>query len=359
MRRLEVSASSRYEVCIEGGLLNRSGVFLREVFSPCKTAIVTDEVVDALYGEALETSLRDEGFSVVKYVFPHGEGSKNFSTLQGILDFLVAEEVTRSDVLVTLGGGVPGDIGGFAAAIYLRGIPFVQVPTSLLAMVDSSVGGKTAVDLPGGKNLAGAFHQPALVLCDPEVLGTLPQGELENGLAEAVKYGVLKDRELFSQLALGTFSSFEGKVEEFSRLIETCVAIKRDLVAEDEFDRGSRQLLNLGHTLGHGIESLSDFSLSHGRAVSLGMVLAAKAGEGKGITKPGLSREIGKALLANGLPVSTSMDPHEVAARALSDKKRRGDTIQFVFPKTIGQGVLYPVKLEELEEMVAKAMEGL
>ena len=260
--------------------------------------------------------------------------------------------MTRTDMIVALGGGVTGDLAGFGAAVYLRGISFVQIPTTFLAAIDSSVGGKTAVDLEAGKNLAGAFYQPKLVLCDTDVLQTLPEVVFADGIAEALKYGVLGDAALFEKIAGGDFR------QDLEEIIETCVSMKRDVVEEDEFDTGKRQLLNLGHTFGHAIEQKSHFQMTHGHAVAIGMHLIAKAAEAKGIAEKGTAAAIAKALEQNQLPKETEFSPAEVAEGTLRDKKRRGGTISFVFPKKIGDCEIVKIPVEEVEALAKMAMES-
>ena len=352
MRSVTVKTSATYEVLIGSGLLQKAGEAVKKVISPCKAAIVTDSTVVHLYEETVRKSLTEAGFSVCTFVFPAGEASKNIHTLSHLLEFLAKEEMTRTDMIVALGGGVTGDLAGFGAAVYLRGIPFVQIPTTFLAAIDSSVGGKTAVDLEAGKNLAGAFYQPKLVLCDTDVLQTLPEVVFADGIAEALKYGVLGDAALFEKIAGGDFR------QDLEEVIETCVSMKRDVVEEDEFDTGKRQLLNLGHTFGHAIEQKSHFQMTHGHAVAIGMHLIAKAAEAKGIAEKGTAAAIAKALEQNQLPKETEFSPAEVAEGTLRDKKRRGGTISFVFPKKIGDCEIVKIPVEEVEELARTAMES-
>ena len=352
MRSVTVKTSETYEVLIGSGLLQKAGEEVKKVISPCKAAIVTDSTVVHLYEETVRKSLTEAGFSVCTFVFPAGEASKNIHTLSHLLEFLAKEEMTRTDLIVALGGGVTGDLAGFGAAVYLRGIPFVQIPTTFLAAIDSSVGGKTAVDLEAGKNLAGAFYQPKLVLCDTDVLQTLPEVVFADGIAEALKYGVLGDAALFEKIAGGDFR------QDLEEIIETCVSMKRDVVEEDEFDTGKRQLLNLGHTFGHAIEQKSHFQMTHGHAVAIGMHLIAKAAEAKGIAEKGTAAAIAKALEQNQLPKETTFSPAEVAEGTLRDKKRRGGTISFVFPKKIGACEIVKIPVEEVEALARTAMES-
>ncbi len=350
MRKVIVRASTEYAILIGRGLLAQAGAEIAKRIRPCKAAVITDTTVEKLYAEQVEKSLAEAGFSTCRFAFPAGEGSKHIGTLSEILEFLAEEEVTRQDIIVALGGGVTGDMAGFAAAVYQRGIRFVQVPTTFLAAVDSSVGGKTAIDLKAGKNMAGAFYQPHLVLCDVDTLDTLPEETFADGIAETLKYGVIGDEDLFKKTASG---DFRNNLEE---IIETCVKMKRDIVMEDEFDTGLRQLLNLGHTLGHAIEKKSGFTLTHGHAVAIGMHLIAKAAEEKGLAEAGLAEKIKVALENNNLPVSTMYTAEEITKGVLKDKKRRGGEISFVFPTKIGHCEIVKIPVDEVTELVRKAL---
>lgn len=345
MQTVLIGTSHPYDVLIGEGLLPQAGAQLRKVVAPCQAAIVTDATVDGLYGEAVERSLREAGYAAFRCVFPAGERHKRWNTLGEILESLARRPLTRSDIVVALGGGVPGDVAGFAAAIYARGIRFIQIPTTLLAAVDSSVGGKTAVDLEAGKNLAGAFHQPALVLSDCAVIRALPPALLSDGAAEIIKYGVLTDPELFEWMCRPDWTQRIGEI------IARSVSIKRDLVEADEYDNGVRQLLNLGHTFGHAIEKCSDFTLSHGQGVAVGMAIAAGAAG---------QREVCRAILdANrncNLPLSIPYAPEQLAAAALSDKKRKGDRINLVLPDAIGHCHLESIEVTELPDAFRRGM---
>ncbi|MBR6187080.1 MAG: 3-dehydroquinate synthase [Clostridia bacterium] len=341
MERVRITASRSYDVLIGAGLMERAGELILAVHAPCRAAILTDDTVAGLYGEKVKESLRAAGFAPVLWAFPHGEKQKTMETLTEALRFLGESRITRGDLAVALGGGVPGDLAGFAAAVYCRGIPFVQIPTTLLAAVDSSVGGKTAVDLPSGKNMAGAFYQPELVLCDTDVLKDLPPELLRDGAAEIVKYGVLGDRGLFDSMASG---AWKRRMEE---TVATCVKIKRDYVAQDERDTGARQFLNLGHTFGHAVEKVSGFTLTHGQCVAIGMVMAAKAAGMDG-------REIESACRACGLPTESPYPAAQLSDAALSDKKRKGGRITLVLPEKIGQCALKTVDIAELPAYFAK-----
>lgn len=342
MKTVTVNASSTYPVFIGSGLLTKLGQYTTDVIKPCKAAIITDSIVSALYRDAVESSLRQAGYETVSFVFSAGEASKNAETYLNILEFLAINKLTRSDVIIALGGGVVGDIAGFAAATYLRGIAYIQVPTTLLAMVDSSVGGKTAIDLSVGKNLVGAFHQPRLVLCDTDTLATLPQETFLDGCAEVIKYGILYDNTLFNHLVSQTLS-FDREY-----VISRCVELKRDVVAQDEFDTGARQMLNLGHTFGHSIEARSQFTITHGHAVAIGINMAAKASCHLGLCPRQTQHDIEKILEAFGLPTSTSYKAHELLDAALSDKKRTGGKINLVLPCSVGNCILRSTPVEQL-----------
>ena len=350
-RKVGVKASTEYAILIGRGILDSLGEEVRKRIQPCKAAVITDTTVEKLYVAQAEKSLQDAGFTTCRFVYPAGESSKHIGTLSDILEFLAEEEVTRQDIIIALGGGVCGDMAGFAAAVYQRGIRFVQVPTTFLAAVDSSVGGKTAIDLKAGKNMAGAFYQPHLVLCDVDTLDTLPEEVFADGIAETLKYGVIGDQELFVKTAEGDFR------KDLEEIIETCVKMKRDIVIEDEFDTGMRQLLNLGHTLGHAIEKKSGFTISHGHAVAIGMHLIAKVAEEKGMAEEGLSEMIRKALENNHLPVSIDYTAEEITEGVLKDKKRRGGEISFVFPTKIGHCEIVKIPVTEVAELVRKTLQ--
>lgn len=346
MNTITVSASKEYNVVIGAGLLPQIGSYTAALRKVGKAAIISDSNVWPLYGDVVEKSLKSSGFDPIHYIFPAGEASKNSDTYFKILNFLAENKLTRSDVLIALGGGVVGDMSGFAAATYLRGIGYIQVPTSLLAMVDSSVGGKTAIDLPAGKNLVGAFYQPELVLCDISALDTLPEDMFHDGCAEVVKYGVLYDPDLFTHLT--TY----GPGFDRETVISRCVTLKRDVVMEDEFDTGARQKLNLGHTIGHGVEAQSNFAISHGKAVAIGMAIVAKAAAEYGICDPTVKEKINTVLKAFALPTSTAYTASQLCASALSDKKRSGGTVNLIVPTQIGNCIIRPTPVTELQAFI-------
>ena len=340
MKIVTVNASKTYSIQIGSGLLQTLGREISKLGKVKSVCIVSDSNVWPLYGAAAEDSLKRSGFSVTSFVFPAGEESKNGSTYLELLNCLAQNRLTRSDLIVALGGGVVGDLAGFAAATYLRGIRFVQVPTTLLAAVDSSVGGKTAIDLPSGKNLAGAFCQPSLVLCDIDTLRTLPEDVFRDGCAEVIKYGVLYDPSFFAYLA-DTGLEFDRE-----SVIARCVELKRDVVMEDEFDTGARMKLNLGHTIGHGVEACSNFALSHGKAVAIGMAIVARASR-----CPDCDKMI-SVLQQFALPTETGFSAEELYRCALSDKKRSGGTGNLIIPKKIGDCAIVPTAVEEIQSFI-------
>ena len=342
MKTVHIDASRSYDVRIGRGLLDDCGRQIAERVRCASAAVVADDTVYALYGERVCASLEAAGVRTVCYVFPHGEKSKNLLEYAKILNFLAENRVTRADALIALGGGVTGDLGGFAAATYLRGIPFVQLPTTLLAAVDSSVGGKTAVDLPAGKNLAGAFYQPELVLCDLDTLDSLPREIFRDGCAEVIKYAVLGSRELFALLA--DIPSGKGLEEVTAR----CVEMKRDFVQSDELDRGARQMLNLGHTFGHAVEASSRFTLSHGKSVAIGMAMILRAACSRGLCSAETRDAVIALLQRYGLPTECPY-PADMLLGALSaDKKIFGTRLNLVVPTDIGACRLLPVGVDEL-----------
>lgn len=341
-KQIQVNTNPAYTVTIGPGLLGDCGRRLREIISPCHMAVITDSTVGPLYLEAVTNSLRGAGYTVSEWAFPAGEESKSFSTLSDILEFLAGARLTRSDCLIALGGGVVGDMAGFAAACYLRGIRYVQMPTTLLSAVDSSVGGKTAIDLKAGKNLAGAFLQPAAVLCDTGCLSSLPPDVFAGGAAEAIKTGVLSDESLFALFEDGTLAAAPESV------IARCVAYKAGVVERDEKEQGERKLLNLGHTIGHAIEKCSGYTIPHGHAVAAGLAVIARSAERLGWTEAPVAERIAACLVKNGLPAGTEYSAGALADAALSDKKRAGGDIILVIPKKIGFCELKKMPVTEL-----------
>ncbi|MCI9625512.1 MAG: 3-dehydroquinate synthase [Clostridia bacterium] len=336
MKTLTVAFDSiSYPIHIEDGCLARLGEFVRTIYHG-KAAVITDDNVDKFYGETVMQSLQRAGVETCKYVFPHGEQSKCNDTLQKIYAFLAEQHINRGDFIIALGGGVTGDLAGFAAASYLRGIGLVQVPTSLLAQIDSSVGGKVAIDMPFGKNMVGAFYHPKLVLIDPTCLDTLPQRFYYDGMAEAIKYGCIRNKALFDAILNHSISRED--------LIYECVSIKRDVVAVDANDTGLRMLLNFGHTIGHAIEKYYQFTkFTHGEAVALGMVLMTQFSEQIGPSKAGTAQKVLDAVEAYHLPHQIAQaDLLELLPLIQNDKKNIGKTLHVVMLDEIGNGVIVP-----------------
>jgi 3-dehydroquinate synthase len=347
-RTVRINVQNGYDVIIENGILSSCGTIIRPTVKNGRAAVITDSNVAPLYLQTVIAALGKADIKADSFIIEAGERSKNLDTLSEILEFLAEKRFTKSDTVIALGGGVVGDIAGFAAAVYLRGVSIIQIPTTLLSAVDSSVGGKTAVNLRSGKNLAGAFMQPAAVIFDPDALSSLPRKEFENGMAEVIKYGVLFSEELFETVKNGADSN------NIAEIAEKCVVFKGRTVENDEFDAGERKLLNLGHTIGHAIEKCSNYTISHGFAVASGMAMAARAGEKMGITQAGTAEAIEKALEKYSLPTDTSFDPCSLASCALSDKKRAGETITAVIPERIGKCRLHGISVGELEDFIKK-----
>ena len=344
---LTVKTSHPYRILIEDGCLSRIGAESAALFREHgKVMIVGDSNVLPLYGQTVKESLESAGFTCFSFAFPAGEASKQLSTIQELYAAMAEQRFTRTDFLVALGGGVTGDMAGFAAATFLRGIGFIQVPTSLLAQIDSSVGGKTGVDLPQGKNLVGAFHQPRLVLIDPSTLRTLPPRYFSDGMGEAIKYGCIRNAPLFQEILK---YDMRTEPERLLSMIFQCVDCKRQVVENDEFDSGERMILNFGHTLGHALEKLHGFSgLSHGEAVGIGMLWAARAGERAGLTEEGTASRISLALQKYGLPVSDDMPFSRVLEATALDKKSAGSSLNLILLHAIGDAFIYPVARAEV-----------
>jgi 3-dehydroquinate synthase len=336
MTRMAVHApAGDYDICIGDGLLAQAGrLLVKRRLRPGPAAIVTNPMIAPYYGETLAQSLASTGFEPHLCLVPEGEQHKTLSTIATLYEQFLQAGLDRSSPVIALGGGVIGDMAGFAAASYLRGVPFVQIPTSLLAMVDASVGGKTGVDLPQGKNLVGAFKQPAAVIIDTGVLQTLSPAEYSAGMAEVIKHGVIAAPQLFQQLE-------EGEPPNRKHLVANAVRVKVQIVEEDPYEQGRRAVLNLGHTFGHAIELVSNFSIRHGEAVAVGMVAATHLAAGMGRCAPGLVERIARTLDRHGLPVQLAGYDHDAVLAAMGhDKKRAGKTLRFIIPQAIGDVVV-------------------
>lgn len=347
MQKVHVNASRSYDILIGSGLLDKAGEYISAAITSRHVCVVTDDTVDALYSARMMSTLAKNGFSAVKFVFPHGEASKCHKTLIQLYDFLADNGFTRSDALIALGGGVTGDLTGFAAASYMRGIGFVQVPTTVLAQTDSSVGGKTAVDITGGKNLVGAFYQPQLVLCDTDTLGTLTPEFFADGMAEVVKYGMIKSRELFDILSE---KDIRGNLED---IITRCVSIKAQVVENDEREKGERMLLNFGHTLGHAIEKYYNYTgMSHGYAVSIGMSVFTHIAERRGMCDPGVADKLDGLLKKCGLPLTTDAPMDVLYKNSLGDKKRLSSGMNIIICSDIGTSSVCSMSIDEYEKFL-------
>lgn len=324
------------------------GEIIRNNHKVCHILMVSDDIVFGLYGQQKVRELEDCGFTVDSFVITHGEKSKCLDVAGEILEYAGKIQLTRSDLMVALGGGVVGDLTGFCASVYLRGMDFVQIPTTLLAAVDSSVGGKTAVDLSCGKNLAGAFHQPICVCLDVNMFDTLPAETFAEGMAEAIKYGLILDRELYETFLNGNYNMED--------ICQRCIQLKADVVEVDEFDNGLRKILNFGHTPAHGMENLSGYTFSHGNAVAVGMVIMTRVSECRGMIPKGSADILEKLLLREGLPVTTQYTPEALSRASMGDKKRAGGTISIILLEKIGKAAIVPVPVEALKEIYETGM---
>lgn len=332
------------EIHIENGLLSRAAAVIGETFSPSRIHIVSDSTVAPLYLQKLEQQFT---LPVTHTIIPAGEEHKRLSTVESIYHDLLASGMTRKDLIIALGGGVVGDITGFAAATFLRGVSLCQIPTTLLAQVDSSVGGKTGVDMPEGKNLVGAFYQPRLVLIDPSVLTTLPEQTFADGMAEVVKYGYISNRDILDMVSAPDYK------QNIESIIYECVKIKRDVVTIDEHDTGLRMILNFGHTIGHAAEMLGNYvDLTHGQAVAVGMVAAMRLSAFLG--NEDLTGRLIEILKHIGLPTELKYDREDIYRSLLSDKKKFGATVNFILVREPGRAEITPIDAEKLHEYVLK-----
>lgn len=347
MEKVTVNASTKYEILLDRGILDKSGELISQVIKKGKALVVTDDNVDGFYGERMMKSLSNAGIEAKKYVFPHGEASKSHSTLLGIYEFMAENNYTRSDFIVALGGGVVGDTAGYAAATYMRGIDFVQVPTTGISQADSSVGGKTAVNINGGKNLVGAFHQPRLVICDTDTLNTLTPEFFSDGMAEIVKHGMIKSAELFDILANKDIK------ENIVDIMKRNVTIKGKVVENDEREKGERMLLNFGHTLAHALEKYYNFTgLTHGYAIAIGMSTFTHIAERRGMCKAGIADKLDALLEKCGLPLTDNAPLHELYTLSLRDKKHLASGMNIVICPDIGQSEVVKMSVDEYAQFL-------
>lgn len=347
---LKVDLKDRsYSIIIKKGLINRVSEEIRKVYKGKKIFIITDDNVNKYYGDKISNELKGSDFEVKLLSLKPGEETKNFNTLPIVYNELLDFNLTRSDLIIALGGGVIGDLAGFVASTYLRGVDFVQIPTSLLAQVDSSVGGKVAVDLDRGKNLVGSFYHPKCVLIDPEVLNTLEDRFFIDGIAEVIKYGCIKDKEFFDYLE--KMENNKQLINNMEVVIHKCCDIKRQVVENDEKDKGERMLLNFGHTLGHAIEQHYNYTkYSHGEGVAIGMYVISKISEEKGLTKKGTSQRIKDILVKYNLPYELDVNIEETLEAINLDKKKLGNDLNIIILKEIGSSEIYKTTAEFLKE---------
>lgn len=343
---LKVDLKDRsYPIIIEKGLINRVSEEIRKVYKGKKIFIITDDNVNKYYGGKISGELKKNDFEVKLLALKPGEETKNFNTLPIVYNELLDFNLTRSDLIIALGGGVIGDLAGFVASTYLRGVDFVQIPTSLLAQVDSSVGGKVAVDLDRGKNLVGSFYHPKCVLIDPEVLNTLDNRFFIDGMAEVIKYGCIKDKQFFDYLE--KMENNQQLINNMEVVIHKCCDIKRQAVENDEKDKGERMLLNFGHTLGHAIEQYYNYTkYSHGEGVAIGMYVISKISEEKGLTKKGTSQRIKDILVKYNLPYELDVNIEETLEAINLDKKKLGNDLNVIILKEIGNSEIYKTTAE-------------
>lgn len=354
--RIHVKASKEYDVVIGRGLIYKAGKLIREaVPKATKLLIVSETNVAPIYLDTVKASLQGEGFEVSEFIFDAGEQSKNINTIAGMWGVMAKAAFTRTDAVVALGGGVTGDMAGFAAATFLRGIDVVQIPTSLLAQVDASVGGKTGIDLPEGKNQVGSFHQPSMVIEDTDCLKTLPSDKFTEGLGEVLKYAFIMDKELLKVLEeYEDKTGLQNDPDTLSDIVRACVADKVEVITEDEFDTGRRQILNFGHTIGHVIERDSNYTKDHGVCVAMGMGIITDACLASGMTDEATHDRIISLIEAYGLPSGDDITPDAAVAGVMNDKKKRGNTISLIIVKEIGEAVISPMDPEVLHKFLSR-----
>lgn len=345
MKTVHIStANSNYNVIIEKNSINKCGEYIRQTSSAQSTIIATDNNVAALYLDKVVESLKISGFTVYPYVFPAGESSKNIDTFKDLLEFAIDNNIKRNDIFISLGGGVVGDICGFAASVYMRGCSYVHIPTTIISQTDSSIGGKTGINLNSYKNIIGAFHSPKLVITDTNLLNTLPQKEFSSGMAEVIKYACIKSSELFTLL--------EKDDLDFDSIISKCVEIKHNIVSIDEFDYGERMILNFGHTIGHAIEKITNYEITHGEAVAIGMNIITKASENHGLTETGTFKKLYSLCKKYNLPCDFDIDINTLINTINNDKKSTQNFINTIFIEKIGKAFIKKLTFNELKEML-------
>jgi len=343
--KLKVETSKMHEIFIEKNLLSSISDKLNFLPNCCNILIVTDKNVKRLYLETLINNLKTSNFQVYTFIVPAEEKSKSFKQAIKIYDFLCKHNFSRSDCILSLGGGVVGDLAGFVASTFLRGVRFVNIPTSLLAQVDSAIGGKNGIDTPYGKNLVGSFYYPKAILIDPSLIYTLPSREISNGFAEIIKYALIKDKDLFFKLKELDLSNLH---ENLADIILKCVLIKKEIIEKDEFDQNYRMILNFGHTLGHAIEKLGNFKkYSHGQAISIGMIMIVKACVRKNILDKSLLSDLESILHKFSLPTSCNINERKIVLASLNDKKFFNNKVNVVLISNVGEGYIQPFSKDE------------
>ncbi len=347
MKNITINVSKKYDVFLGDGIIASCDEIIGSVISPKKIAVITDDIVDTLYAEYVERIL-SSNFSVKKYVIKNGEASKNIDTLTSILEFLASNDFTREDALVSVGGGVVGDITGLSASLYMRGINFIQIPTTLLAMCDASVGGKTAVNLKYGKNLMGTFWQPSAVICDTEIVKNLPVDIFNEGMAEVIKCDIIRKCGIIDAV-------IEDKIKDnIEAVVEKCILLKKDIIEKDEFEKsGQRKFLNVGHTVAHAIEKLSDYKISHGSAVGMGLIIEAQMSKKLGYCDNKTVEKITKAVKKSNLYFDIPYNPKDMVCAMKKDKKNDNNLISFVLPKQIGECFEIKLSPEETENLIS------
>lgn len=346
MKLIKVQASRPYDILIEKGSIFDVSRFIPDVFAPPrKICVITDSTVGLQYAEGVISNLKEAGYDTFKISFPAGEHSKTITTYSSIIEALGDEGFTRGDLVLGLGGGTVGDIAGFVAGTYMRGVNYIYVPTTLLAIIDSSLGGKTGINMLGGKNLAGVFWTPSIVVVDPQVLETLSEDSLRDGLAEALKTAIISDSGLVGAI----------KDRNYTHVIDRCISIKRPLVEVDEYDTGLRQLLSFGQTIGNCLEKLSSFSISHGEAIAKGLVAESRAAYQSGYSKTDVTGEITRLLSDFDFDTDINYDPEDIYRLALMDKKIRDGFVNIVVPEVIGKCAIRKIRLSDYEDYIMSA----
>ena len=351
---IDINTDRNYQITLKEGILHQIGLEIMQRHTSGKICIISDKNSNKYWGTTLRSALEGTGFELHSLVFPPGERTKSFKNLEEIINYLAKHRFSKSDFLIALGGGVIGDLTGFAASIYMRGIKFYNIPTTLLSAVDSSVGGKTAVNLITGKNMAGSFWQPSGVFFDINTLSTLPKDQMQNGLGEVIKAGVIMDESIISLME----NHWPDRLTEITEeLIYKSINVKKEIVQQDEREKGPRQTLNLGHTIGHAVENLSRYKIPHGQAVSMGLMIMAKTAERMGWSHGSMSYRLEHLYQRYSIDVKCPFKAKSISKEILADKKRRGDTITLAVPLKIGHCTLRNVNISEVQELLEKGME--